>query len=224
MADVSVREAAARLGVDRSRVQRLVARGELPARRVGSFWVVPSEAIERLRARPRPAHRPVGPRMAWGQLWAGEGRDAPWLSSAEQARARRRARAASIGEWRSAAARRAQVHRLYAHPSVVGRLLDAPGVVRSGASAASDVVAVGEAEGYVQPERLAPLVEKYALVPSERPNVVLRVPEGLWPFAKGERVAPRAVVAVDLLDADDPRSRREGERLLESVLEWLRES
>ena len=63
---------------------------------------------------------------------------------------------------------------------------------------------------------VADLADSYDLdVDPDRPNVILHVvDDDAWPFDDGEQVAPRPVVAVGLLDADDERSRRAGQRLV----------
>jgi hypothetical protein len=111
------------------------------------------------------------------------------------------------------------MRRFYGHPSVLEPLAAEPEVVRSGVSAAAshgaDIVTSDFLEAYVPEARIAVLVSRYGLDPdAERPNVVLRVVgEGVWPFAPEMDVAPRSVVAVDLLEADDERSRRAGAEL-----------
>jgi len=61
----------------------------------------------------------------------------------------------------------------------------------------------------------ASLVERHTLDGSaDRPDLVLSVVgDAVWPFAAGVHVAPRSVVAVDFMDADDERARRAGRRL-----------
>ncbi len=79
-----------------------------------------------------------------------------------------------------------------------------------------DLIASDEVEIYVRASRVAGLVDRYALEPNaERPNLIVRVvDDGVWPFKQDEHVAPWPVVAVDLLDADDERSRRAGHELI----------
>ena len=74
-------------------------------------------------------------------------------------------------------------------------------------------------EGYVKAADLAELVSRFGLDgKAERPNVLLRsVGESVWPFAPDQQFASRAVLAVDLLESGDPRSRRAGAALLESA-------
>ena len=51
---------------------------------------------------------------------------------------------------------------------------------------------------------------------TERPNVTLRVvADRLWPFETGDEVVPPAIVAVDLLEAEDERSARAATQLLQ---------
>ncbi|WP_420451171.1 hypothetical protein [Ilumatobacter sp.] len=51
---------------------------------------------------------------------------------------------------------------------------------------------------------------------ADRPNLIVRIVDGdVWPFAEHVNVAPWPVVAVDLLDADDERSRRASLELIE---------
>ena len=48
------------------------------------------------------------------------------------------------------------------------------------------------------------LINEYSLIPSQQPNVVVRVPpDDLWLFDNGEALWP--VVVVDLLDPQDDR-------------------
>jgi hypothetical protein len=101
------------------------------------------------------------------------------------------------------------------------RLAGDPRLVLGGVSAAShhraDLVTLGAVEGYVRAEDLKGLVRDFALAsPSSdvQPNVVLRVPMSGWPFDEGQRIASRAVVAADLIDAGDERSVRAGRGLL----------
>ena len=89
-------------------------------------------------------------------------------------------------------------------------------MVAGGATAASDygvgLVGGDVTEAYVSSRQLAVVAERYALEEDpERPNLLLRVVDDhVWPFEADVKIAPRAVVAVDLLELDDDRSRRAG--------------
>jgi hypothetical protein len=57
-------------------------------------------------------------------------------------------------------------------------LLDDPRVVRGGASVRQlsvDLIAVGDADLYVRHADAASVIDEYSLIPSQQPNVVLRV-------------------------------------------------
>ena len=96
----------------------------------------------------------------------------------------------------------------------------APGVVRAGVSASAEhgvgLVVGDEFEGYLRAGDLDEFVERFGLDDqSARPNVLLRVvDDAAWPFRRGQRAAGRAVVAVDLLESDEPRAQRAGAELL----------
>jgi excisionase family DNA binding protein len=214
---LSVSDAARALGVNPGRVRQLAVAGQLEAEKVGGRWLVPEAAVAARQAVERPAGRPLSPRAAWGLLEAAADRSASWLAPSEQRRARVRASGWSLAHWAWACQRRAEVHRLYVHPSLVDRLALDARVVRSGASAravAVDVLAVGVVEGYVHVEAFDALVGEYALAGAGRINVVLRVPPAELFVFGDEDEAAWPVVAVDLYDAGDDRSRRAAQSLL----------
>ena len=59
MFELTITEAAARLGLEASWVRRLVASGQLQARKVGPIWLVTEESIAAYRPRPvgKPGHK-----------------------------------------------------------------------------------------------------------------------------------------------------------------------
>ena len=77
------------------------------------------------------------------------------------------------------------------------------------------MIAAGVLEAYVKASMVDALIERYALDErAERPNVILRVvADAFWPFAADAKCAPPLVVAVDLLESEDARSRRAGAEL-----------
>ena len=210
--DVSVEEAAALLGVSPRRVRALASSGEIAARRVGRMWVVDIDP----RVPPRSPGRRFSARSAWAALGLAE----EGLSRSERQRAReRRARLSHLPL--DALVRRAEDHRFLAHPAALSRLSREPRVVLGGVSAAvhhgADVLGLDSLEGYVRGEDLAALRREYGLRDPGRAdaaNVLLRVPLPVWPFAAGERYAPRLVVAADLREAGDERSIRAARDLL----------
>ncbi len=220
MSVVGVAEAAAELGVSDRRVRQMLADGVLAGDRVGRAWVIEPQQLRRIEHRRPEVGRPWSPASAWAVLALAEGED-PDLSPVERSRARKRL-AQGLDGIAGRLSARAELRHFYAHPSVLDRLAEAPAVVRGGISAAAehgaDLVAADGFEGYVRASDLDQLVTKFGLDDkAARPNMVLRVvDDAVWPFRPGQVAAERAVVAVDLLESDDPRSRRAGADLLGS--------
>ena len=218
MSILGVVSAAEELDVSPRRVRQLLAEGQLPGQLVGRSWVINSVDLEHLRR--SGVGRPWNAASAWAVLaLAGGGkRD---LSPVEKSRARKRLSdsglAGLVGQLRSRSERR----EMYVHPSALGRISSEADVVRGGVSALNehgvDLIVSDEAEIYVRASKVADLVDRYALDPhADRPNLVVRVvDDGVWLFGEGEKVASWSVVAVDLLDARDERSRRAGFELIE---------
>ena len=203
----------------------MVASGDVPARRVGRQWLVDPGVVPVVAE--GGVGRPLSERSCWAVLAALEGRVPGGFSRSELARARGRAggiRAAGLSP--GSLSGRSVVRHYYAHPGSLGRLVDSGALVRGGVSAAADVgcdlVAVGQVEGYLRSENLAEFCAVHGLLgPDEygtqAPNVLLRVCH-FWPFEDGAVVASPVVVAADLIDARDERSRRAGRDLLARAL------
>ena len=220
MAVVGVGEAARRLNVSARRVRQMITDGKLPARRVGRVWAIDERDLAAVGR--RPAHRPWKPSSAWAVLAAADGATLPSLPAYERHRALKRLQV-GLPSIVSLLSERADRRTFYAHPADVDRIVAAPGVVRTAASAADehgiDLMGPGPAEAYVTETGLEQLTLGYHIEErAERPNMVLRVVEDAhWPFPDGTKIAPRAVAAVDLLDSEDERARRAGKVLLESL-------
>jgi excisionase family DNA binding protein len=222
--EVSVREAAVRMGVSPQRVRFLADAGRIPARKLGRDWAIDIDHLGHGEPGKRRAGRPLSARSCWAILHLLNGRPAERLSRSELIRARERLRAVAQSEPGDLSAR-AQVHRFVVHRGLRDRLANDPRLVLGGASAAShhraDLVALDEIEGYIKAHDLDRLVRDYALLaPSAgaRANVLLRVPVPVWPFNEDKRIASRAVVAIDLIDAGDERSVRAGRKLLAELV------
>ena len=82
-----------------------------------------------------------------------------------------------------------------------------------------DIVETDHLEGYVQTTALPTLVSRFALDENtERPNIALRtVADHVWPFGPDDEIAPPAIVAVDLLEANNDRTRRTATQLLQQL-------
>jgi excisionase family DNA binding protein len=229
---LSIDEAAQGLRVSPRRVRQLLADGSLQGLRIGGRWLVSPTAIERRRQSTPPPGRPLSSGSAWQVLAAlsqaedGLERLSPPLRSRARSRAtqlREQPVEAIPREWRSALRRRAELHQFYGHPSVLADLLNDPKIVQSGISAAhhhgADLMVVGGAEGYLRSQNLSSIVEYYALSPALGPdaNVWLHVVDtgADWLFRRD--LAPRAVVAADLLEHDGVRDRAAGVKLVAAL-------
>jgi excisionase family DNA binding protein len=217
-AHLSVAEAASRLGVNPSRVRALVAAGRLEATKIGGRWLVDAASVARRKERPPRRGRAFTSAKAWGVLLVAVGRRPAWLGVEDLSRVRRALREQGLLALWPRLGARAAVQRLRAHPSDLERIAAEAGAVLAGASAAVehhlDLVGAGQLEVYFPEQRLARLVKRYALEPDDHPNLLLKAVAEPWPFDPQETVAPASVVGVDLVESDDPRSRRAGEELL----------
>jgi len=212
-----ISEVAEELGLSARMVRNLVAHGQLPGERVGRSWVINDSDLRRFQERRRPSGRPWQPSSAWALLAQVASDLEVEISPVQRSRARQRLADVGIAGLLPQLRNRAIEHRYYAHPSALRRIADEPGVVLAGVSAAPHVGAdlidiANELDVYVDEAQVQRLVQKYALeANSDRPNLFARVVRDRdWPFPAGMRVAPLAVVAVDLLEHGDPRASRAG--------------
>lgn len=220
--EVPAREAARRLHVDDSRIRQLVARGELPARKVANRWLVDEGALERRGLADRSQGRPFEPANAWGLLFLASGEPAPWLHSDVRSRLRRRIREGLLRREQARLVKRARTHYFIGGERARAHLLRDPHFVRSGISAAEEYGASVRSprvlEGYLPESDLQRMAYRFALRLADEPeaDLILRGVSAFWPF-QAHRVAPRAVVAADLLDSLDQRTRRAGEDLFRQI-------
>ncbi len=215
---LSVPEAAEHLGVSSRRVRQMLSDGLIEGHRVGRGWAIEERSMRTAAARRRPAHRPWTARSAWSVLALANGTE-PRCASYERSRAERRL-AAGLPNLLDRLGSRAYRRTFYAHPGTRDRIAGEPGVVRTAASASPEhglgIVGSGPLDAYLKSSDLQAIRDAYVMEErSERANVVFRVVDDqLWPFPEGAVAAPPAVVAVDLLESDDERSRRAGAELL----------
>jgi len=236
VADLSVREAAERLDVHQSRVRELLASGRLAGRRVGSRWVVDALSVaRRLETVAATSGRPLSTRIAWSAAAILDGQPTSWLRTGERSRLRARLRRHDATEtqlYRWWMQTRSSATRYRLAEADVAELVSAEGVVAGGISAANRYgLGLGhgnEAEVYVDSPTARRLVDDFFLIESDRGNLTLHVMNDHTHWHRvtarvidGLLVAPRLVVAVDLLDSGDTRSRSAGTRLLERALGTL---
>lgn len=221
---IIVRDAAAQLKVTPSRVRAMIQDGQLAAEKLGDRWLVDPTAVERRRLQSPPVGRFLASANAWAALSLASGASGRCilagrkLSPSALSRVRSRLHSMRLVGIAPRLRGRASTQRFRAHPSDLPRITNEKGVVRAGVSAALeynvDISAPGVIEAYLSAERLSRLQRKYGFEPSATPNVIFHVVDGDWPFVPSARVAPAAVVALDLIESGDQRDRRAGEELL----------
>lgn len=172
---------------------------------------------------PRPVGRQWSAAAAWAVLGEASGRVEDDLDRYQRSRAKARLREYGLLGLAPRLAARAHRTRYFVHPSVLSQLENDSQLVLAGASAApqvgADLLPGDDVDAYVRESNLQSVVERYALDShAERRNVVLRLVNDIcWPFGENERVASRAIVAVDLLDNRDERSQRAAVALIGSL-------
>lgn len=159
-------------------------------------------------------------RIAWGLLSIIDGGNAGWLESSQRsrlkARLEQRPSIAQVGDW---VRDRNHVVWMHGHPSAMPRLLESESVLASGVSAPEhDLVDTGRVEVYLPQEELDRVKNRLMLreVQRREANIVVKIPRGVWPFAES---VGSAVVALDLWEAGDERSRRSARQLYSQALE-----
>jgi excisionase family DNA binding protein len=220
---LTVAEAAERLGVEAEQVRRLIRAGKLPARRVGRTIVLDEDAVDGRARLPITAGRALAPRTAWAALWLLSGQDVDWLPPADRSRLVTRLRGYDAERLVAASRGRAERHELRVLPAYRQRALATEGVCPSGLTAAAavgaDIVATDSVdEAYCTAGTLAALRRDLGLSQRGEANLVLRVPRYDGLSLTGRAHMPVAVVAVDLAESSDVRTRRAGLDLLAAAL------
>jgi len=223
--ELPVASAATRLGVDGSRVRKLLREGVLPGRQVGRVWLIRSEDLALLESRKSRAGRPLAPARAWGLLDLLEGGRAPWLPLVARSQTKqllRRLSGADADHWRSGLRARNEVLRCRAHPAAMGRLLGRPDVLPAGDSEAArrgiDLVVLGAIPQAYVPPHVWPAVSKHLMISgsASEPNLIVLLPRTVWPFERQGEVS-RAALAADLLDSAEPRAVNSGLAILNDL-------
>ena len=194
---LSLADASRQLGLSVERVRQLVIAGDLPGVRFGNAWAVPSGAV---LARQQAANRRGRPLAAKG-AWEAIARVDPDLSN--------------VSRYRN----RGKRHRFSMSVADASLLVAERGAVRSGVDAAIEwgeplAQSNGELDLYLSADTFEALGSSVVVVGDALGPVVLRVvPDAVWSTVQrlsfsndaGSRRAPRAAVALDLMESGDPR-------------------
>lgn len=220
---VSIPEAAAMLRVSPGRVHALVARGQVPATKIGGRWLLDRADVERRRRAAGSRGRPFEPHNAWALLRLASGEDPGEIDPSVRSRLRKSLAVEGLEQLAPRLVRRGETRRFDAHRGEIPYVVDDARFVASGVSAAAahglDLVPGLEADGYICAGAVEKFVAEHALRPSDSSgNVRLRVvADQAWDFLAEARVAPLAAVALDLLEEADPRSVAAGQAGLSTL-------
>lgn len=232
VANVSVAEAAKRLGVGVPRIHQRIADGSLRAERIGSQWVVDELSMLRVAERRR-AGRPLSARSAWAIIASAEGDDDALSALAPVERSRAKARLEELlalvakppkseGDVRRIAAdlrlrfrNRAESLLRNAVPSDLPRLRD-DGRWESLMSPAASGIASVDVDGYLSGANVDSLSRDYLLVPAQGDaNIVIHVlPDGQRAYADS-----KLLLAADLADRRSPREELRAADMLRELAE-----
>ena len=235
MANISVAEAARRLGVGVPRVHKRIADGSLRAERIGSQWVVDELSLLRVAERNEPG-RPLSARSAWAIIALAEGDDEALSRLAPSERSRAKAR---LNELLDLASKRPQGEADVRRIASALRLMfrnRADRVLRKAAAAdlhglredarwqslaspAISGIASSDVDGYLAGRDVDSLSRDFLLMPADSDaNVVIHVlPEGQQAYPQS-----KLLLAADLADQRGPREELRAGELLREVAEAVK--
>lgn len=218
---VTTAQAAERLGVSAHEVRRLIATGELSSSPVGRLLMVDEESLCRRGQQVVRRGRALASRTAWAALLEVSGERAEWLDRSSRSRLRSWLRRTDPETIAAACRHRAHRHLLRVLSIYQQELLASSGVLHGGITAAvgADILARTDdvQEIYCSSERLKALQSEYGLISTSSANLIVRVPTFEWSFIARQQM-PVGVIAVDLLESTDVRTRRAGRELLVTAL------
>jgi len=166
--------------------------------------------------------RPYDPKNAFALLFLASDEEPNWIRADVRSRLQRRLAEGSLKRDLPRLRGRARRVALRAGEPALKAIQKDREFIRSGVSGAieygADIAALGVIEGYYPAAKLATIVYRYALrqVDEAQANLIVHELGDRIPFGK-RSIMPPAVVAIDLLEAGDARSRRAGQRLLRSI-------
>lgn len=206
---LSLADASALLGVSAERVRQLVVAGDLPGVRFGNAWAVPRDSIAARRQVSNRRGRPLSARRAWESIAAAD------------------IDLSNVSRYRN----RGEIHRYEMSAADLEFMSRQDGVITSGVIAAANFGELlqaepGECDIYVAASFHDDLGSFVAAVPDQLGGVAVRVvPDDVWAFVEsisyrqdeaGQRLPPRAAVALDLMESGDPRHWVAAEHLIEA--------
>jgi excisionase family DNA binding protein len=221
---LTIPEAADALKLSSSRVRAMASRGQVEATKIGGRWLIDREAVEARQRRGGHAGRPFEAHNAWVLLLLASGVEVEGVHAVVRSRFRRALRRDGIEGLAPRLVRRGESGFFDVHPGELRYLLEDPGFLPTGISAAGEygleLVPGQEADGYVAEGELGKLAAEHALSASETTSGVVHVrvvTERAWHYLESAKYAPFAAVALDLAEDPDPRSALVGRRILRDL-------
>lgn len=225
---ISISEAARTLKLSPARVRAMASRGQLPATKIAGRWLVERSAVGQRQRQKSLRGRRFTPQNAWAILLLASGEEIPKLDPSVRSRLRRALALEGLKVLGPRLGNRADISIYRAHPGEIRYVAEDKALVPSGIGAVGpmgiDLLANGEADGYIAQSQVQGFIDEHALSPGGiEGNVRLRVvPDGVWQNLAGRAIAPPAAVALDLADEPDPRSEAAGKKLVRQVDRWHR--
>ncbi len=232
MANVSVAEAAKRLGVGVPRIHQRIADGSLRAERIGSQWVIDELSLLRVAER-KEAGRPLSARSAWAIIALAEGDEEALAKLAPVERARAKARLeellafvaeppkSEVDVRRIGFALRSLFRNRAARELRKAAVADLPSLredIRwaSVVSPAVSGIASPDVDGYLAASDMKPLSQDFLLMLADSDaNVVIHMlPEGQQAYPES-----KLLLAADLAEHRGPREELRAAELLREVAE-----
>jgi excisionase family DNA binding protein len=222
--DMTVTEAAERLGRSKMSIHRLIGSGQLMVTgRAGKTVLIERNSVERLASTGTRNGRPWTAKTAWAAMALLSGQEPTWISSSEKSRLKSRLRTLDAAAVCVLARNKDHTFRYRATPDALAALSDY--MIASGATAMRDESTAetfgmtggsGIAEGYVMAGDAKVLADSFGLVEDPSGNAIIHEVELAEAFAEGR--APVAAVAVDLMGSLATRERSAGRRVIEELL------
>jgi hypothetical protein len=220
MAVLSVRDASQRLSVSTRQVQNLVAHGDLVQLARG---VLDEASVDRyLAVRGASRARAWSEPTAWGAIALLSGVTPTWMGTSQRSRLKARLRTLSAAELLARARNRADVVRYSGHPSAIPRIR-AEIIDTSAANRALGLADSASVDGYVAPEDLVTISQRYGLARDDSGRFTLRAPSMDLTVVRKLAETDVVLAALDLSESLDIRERHAGLDGLGRALERTRD-
>jgi hypothetical protein len=213
--DIDVREFAQKRNISERRVLQLIEQGDLRARKLSSRWLIDAAEL----SNPSNLARPMSPKMSKAFLDLLSKSELPvLLDSAEKFRLRKRfvllkqhqEPALLLKSWLR---KRAENRHYGINVKDLNQIRQEPKIIPSGVSdPRSGLSANNFFEGYVNKNWIKAVEKKYLLVPSNKPNVILRIVD-----EELSRPIPYGYLLADLAEHYEARDRAQVSFLLKKI-------